>query len=71
MQLQYNLPVWNPYFKKDVFIKIYPKKFSHYVFICCNIPVPFTSYADRLHKFGINSLEYHRLEFDAILMFKI
>ena len=28
-------------------------------------------YADRLHKLGIKSLEYRRLEFHVILMFKI
>ena len=39
------------------------------MFIRCNIP--YTSYADHLHKLGIKSLEYRRLEFDVILMFKI
>ena len=39
------------------------------MFIHCNIP--FTSYADRLHKLDIKSLEYRRLEFNVILMFKI
>ena len=39
------------------------------MFIRCNIP--FTSYADLLHELGIKSLEYCRLEFDVILMFKI
>ena len=29
------------------------------------------SYANRLYKLGIKSLEYRRLEFDIILMFKI
>ena len=35
--------------------------------------IPFNSYADRLNKLGIRpkSLEYRRLEFDIILMFKI
>ena len=35
----------------------------------CNIP--FCSYANRLHKLGVKSLEYRRLQFDIILMFKI
>ena len=39
------------------------------MFIRCNIS--YTSYADHLHKLGIKSLEYRRLEFDIILMFKI
>ena len=39
------------------------------MFLRCNIP--FRSYADRLDKLGIKSLEYRRLQFDIILMFKI
>ena len=39
------------------------------MFLRCNIP--FCSYADRLDKLGIKSLEYRRLQFDIILMFKI
>ena len=38
------------------------------MFLHCNIP--FRSYADRLDKLGIKSLEYRRLQFDIILMFK-
>ena len=69
-KLKYNSPVWNPYFKKDVRLsECIHKKFSRDVFIHCNIP--FTSYADRLHKLGFKSLEYGRLEFDVILMFKV
>ena len=39
------------------------------MFLRCNIP--FRSYADRLDKLGIKSLEYRRIQFDIILMFKI
>ena len=39
------------------------------MFLRCNIP--FRSYADRLDKLGIKSLEYRRLQFDIMLMFKI
>ena len=58
-------------FSKKMFIywNLLKKKFSRDVFIRCNIP--FTSYADRLHKFGIKSREYPRLEFDVILMLKM
>ena len=67
-KLEYNLLVWNPYVKKDVhLLESIRKKFN--VFIRCNIP--FISYADRLHKLGIKPLEYCRLEFGIILMFKI
>ena len=45
------------------------KKCSHDIFLLCN--TPFDSYADRLNKLMIKSLEYCRLEFDIILMFKI
>ena len=69
-KLEYNLPVWNPCLKKDVhLLESIQKKFSRDVFIRCNIP--YTSYADRLHKLDIESLEYRRLEFDVILMFQI
>ena len=40
-----------------------------YVFIRCNIL--FTSYADCLHKLGIKTLKYCRLEFEDILIFRI
>ena len=33
--------------------------------------ISFNLYSDRLSKVNINSLEYRRLEFDLILMFKI
>ena len=55
-KLKYNSPVWNPYLKKDVLLlQSIQKKISGDVFICCNIP--FTSYADRLHKLDIKSME--------------
>ena len=69
-KLEYNSPVWNPYLKKDVLLlESAQKKFTRNIFLRCNIP--FDSYADRLNKLGITSLEYRRLEFDNILMFKI
>ena len=55
-KLEYNSPVWNPYLKKDVLLlESIQKKFSRDVFIRCNIP--FTSYADRLHKLDVKSME--------------
>ena len=69
-KVEYNSPVWNPYLKKYVhLLESIQKKFSRNVFILWNIP--YTSYADRLHKLGIKSLEYRRLAFDDILIFKI
>ena len=71
-KLEYNSPEWNPYLKKDILLLESAQiKFTRNVFLYCNIPVPFDSYADRFNKLGIKSLEYHRLEFDIILVFKI
>ena len=69
-KVEFNTGVWNPYFKKDVvFLESVQRNFTQYAFIRCNIP--FNSYDDRLCKLGIMSLEYHTLEFDLILIFKI
>ena len=68
--MEYNFLVWNPYLKKDtLLLESVQKKFTRNVFLRCNIP--FRSYADRLDELGIKSLEYRRLQFDIILMFKI
>ena len=43
LKLEYNSPVWNPYFKKDVhLLEFIQTKFCRDVFTRCNIP--FTSY---------------------------
>ena len=69
-KFEYNSPVWNPYLKKVVhLLESIQRKFSRDVFVRRNIP--FTSYAGHLHKLGVKSLEYCRLEFDVILMFEI
>ena len=69
-KLEYNSSVWGPYLKKDIkLIESVQKRFTRCVFICCNLP--FNSYDDRLTKLGIKFLEYHRLEFNLILMYKI
>ena len=71
-KVEFKTCVWNPYFKKDiVLLESEQRNFTRYAFIRCNIP--FNSYNDRLCKLNrpINSLEYRRLEFDLILMFKI
>ena len=69
-KLEYNSPVWNPYLKKDtLLLESVQKKSTLNVFLHCDIP--FHSYADWLDKLGIKSLEYRRLQFDIILIFKI
>ena len=68
-KLKYNSSVWSPYLKKDIkLIESVQKRFTRNVFIRCNLP--FNSYEDRLTKLGIKSLEYRRLEFDLILMYR-
>ena len=68
--LEYNSSVRSPYLKKDItLIESVQKRFTRNVFIRCNLP--FNSYVDRLTKLGIKFLEYCRLEFDLILMYKI
>ena len=69
-KVEFNTSVWNPYFKKNiVLLESVQRNFTRYAFIRCNIP--FNSYNDCLCKLGIKSLEYRRLKFDLILMFKI
>ena len=71
-KLEYSTCVWNPYLKKDILLhESVKKKFTGYICIRCNIV--FASYLDRLHILGtgIKSLEYRRVEFDHILMYKI
>ena len=42
-----------------------------YYHTCIQCKISFNSYSDPLSKLNINSLEYRRLEFDLIHMFKI
>ena len=69
-KLEYNTSVRSPYLQKDIIsIESVQKSFTRKVCVCCNIP--FSSYSDRLHKLNLRSLEYRRLEFDLILVYKI
>ena len=68
--LEHNSVVWSPYLKKDICaIESVQRSFTRNICIRCNIP--FKSYSDRLYKLNIKSLEYRRVEFDLILMYKI
>ena len=68
-KLEYSTCVWNPYLKKDILLlESVQKKFTRDICKRCNIP--FASYLDRLHILGIKFLEYCRVEFDLILMYK-
>ena len=70
LKLEYNAVVWSPFLHKDInLVESVQKKFTRHICIRCKIS--FNSYSDRLSKRNINLLEYRRLEFDLILMFKI
>ena len=69
-KLEYSTCVWNSYLKKDILLlELVQKKFTCDICIRCNIP--FASYLGRLHILGIKSLEYRRVKFDLIVMYKI
>ena len=69
-KLEYNTSIRSPHFKKDITsIESVQKHFTRVACNRCNIP--FSSYADRLNKLNLKSLEYRRLEFDLILLYKI
>ena len=69
-KLEYNTPVWSPYLQKDICkVEQVQRNFTKRVCIRCNIP--FNSYSDRLYKLNLHSLEYRRIKFDIILIFKI
>ena len=69
-KLEYNTVVWSPFLQKNInVVESVQKKFTRHICIRCKIS--FNSYSDRLSKLNINSVEYRRLEFDLILMFKI
>ena len=68
--LEYNSVIWNPHYKKDVeaveSAQIY---FVKKLFRRSNIPSD--SYQQRLYMINLETLEYRRLKFDLILVFKI
>ena len=69
-KLEYNTVVWSPFLHKDInLVESVQKKFTRHICIRCKISIDL--YSGRLSKLNINSLEYRRLEFDLILMFKI
>ena len=69
-KLEYNTPVWSPYLKKDILkLESVQKLFTKYACLRCS--VPFTSYKDRLLFLNLNTLEYRRVMFDLVFLFKI
>ena len=69
-KIEYNTVVWSPYLKKDInLLESVQKRFTRNICVHCNIP--FVSYQDHLYKLNIKSLEYRRLVFDLIYVYKI
>ena len=68
--LEYASQIWSPYLKEDVkAIESVQRSFTKKICRRCNIPN--RSYADRLAKLNIRSLEYRRLENDITMVYKI
>ena len=68
--LEFNTPVWSPYLKKDIDrIESVQRHFTKRACQRCNIA--FTSYDDRLLKLKMNSLQYRRISFDIIQVYKM
>ena len=69
-KLEFNSCIWSPYLNKDIErIERIQKSFTRKACLRCNIP--FSSYQNRLYLLGIQSLQYRRLTFDLIQIFKI
>ena len=69
-KLEFNTQVWSPSFAKDIRkIEKIQKDYTRAIFKRCNIS--YTSYSDRLYKLNLRSLEYRRVSFDLVFMFKI
>ena len=69
-KLEFNTPIWSPNLLQDITkIEKIQKTFTRYAFKKCNIP--YSSYSDRLRQINLQSLEYRRLFFDLVFMFKI
>ena len=69
-KLEYSTPLWSPSFDKDIVkIEKVQRDFTRIAFKKCGIP--YTSYEDRLYKVNLKSLQYRRIFFDIIFMYKI
>ena len=68
--LEYNTPVWNPWFIQDIkCVERVHRFFNRDSFI--RVKLPTMSYTDCLAKLGLHSLEYCRVYFDLVMCFKI
>ena len=68
--LEYNSVIWSPYLKKDIIkIESVQKQFTGTICKRCNFR--FSSYSNRLYMLNLKSLEYRRLEFDMVFLYKM
>ena len=68
--LEYNTPIWSPNLKSDIDkIERVQRNFTKRVCLRCNIP--FSSYAERLQKLNMFSLQCRRIKFDLIQVYKL
>ena len=68
--LEYGSVIWSSNCSKDIrSIEGVQRYFTRKIFRRCGIP--YSSYADRLHKLNLKTLEYRRKEFDIIMVYKI
>ena len=68
--LEYNTSVWSPHKKEDTkFIESVQRFYTKRV--CQRLNIRFQDYTNRLSIMKLNTLEYRRLEFDLILLYKI
>ena len=68
--LEYASSIWNPQLKTNIdCIERVQKYFTRRA--CKRCRIPFNSYADRLYKLNLQSLEYRRLITDLTTTFKI
>ena len=69
-KLEFSTQIWSPHLKKDINkIESVQRSFTRHICSRCNIS--YTSYNDRMIKFGLKSLEYRRWEFDLLILYKI
>ena len=68
--LEYGSVIWSSNCSKGIrSIEGVQRYFTRKIFRRCGIP--YSSYADRLHKLNLKTLEYRRKEFDIIMVYKI
>ena len=68
--LEYATTIWSPYLTKDKkMIERVQRYFTRKV--CQRCRIPYASYKDRLSKLNIRSLEYRRVEYDLLFLYKI